>query len=568
MVTHNALMRIFWPSDLPNTPRPGVIVGWRNSELDVVVVTILHDVEPRSVDNALRVGTLFRGTPHPVERILGRCGRLPLQVLGTFNPTTEPLAFSPLALVASSGVRGYFPLFHCPADADVTLQIVSFDKPNPHRMQYLSLTPISLTLGDMSEKLGKSGLPFAGIDADEEAAKVRKHKLVEKLRLHTVTKHPRTQKELALPVILDQINCSFELSQLLQKNIGLVGIRSKRSLSVSERVVESAANLWDYALIAMSHAFNAWIWPVALQMFTFGLIGHRAAGEVLLKLLEWRPVTGSAALKDVSATAQQVDIRLQQFCYWPVQYLTLRQSRNDWESVTNNHPEYIRFYNSLWLVANDVIIGIALGSYIIENAGFVAGQVDMIVDSYFVDGIQHIIAWLMDWPAGLKLNKELGDFLGDLFLWVIEYWAGTSWHCLFAQLLLNLPYRLHVESSSNATAHRQIHRLLKFRRRKHAHFAHFRSPLTPDAAYIFILHCLGAHLQLATHNHHVTLPSLPRKEAQRPSQPHRLLRLRPRPASPRHDSVHASGFSPSNGWRFLRHLCQCTCRHHYYQSCA
>ena len=80
------------------------------------------------------------------------------------------------------------------------------------------------------------------------------------------------------------------------------------------------------------------------------------------------------ALKDISATAQQIDIRLQQFCYWPIQYLTLRKRKASWGSITNSHPEYIRFYNSLWLVANDVIMGIALGSFIIENSSLVAAQ--------------------------------------------------------------------------------------------------------------------------------------------------------------------------------------------------
>jgi phosphatidylinositol glycan class Q protein len=32
----------------------------------------------------------------------------------------------------------------------------------------------------------------------------------------------------------------------------------------------------------------------------------------------------------------------------------------------------------------------------------------------------------MGWPGGLKLNTELADFLGDLFIWVIDYWAGMS----------------------------------------------------------------------------------------------------------------------------------------------
>jgi len=141
-------------------------------------------------------------------------------------------------------------------------------------------------------------------------------------------------------------------------------------------------------------------------------------------VLEWRPRPDSAALKDVSATAQQVDIRLQQFCYWPIQYLTLRKRKDDWESVNDRHPDYIRFYNSLWLVANDVIIGIAIGSYIIDNATWVAWQINTLLSGWTVDGLRDMISWLMDWPAGLKLNTEMAVFLGDLILWVIDCWKG------------------------------------------------------------------------------------------------------------------------------------------------
>lgn len=45
MVTYNRLMRIFWPTDIASTTKPGVLVGWRNSDLDVVVVAILLEVE-------------------------------------------------------------------------------------------------------------------------------------------------------------------------------------------------------------------------------------------------------------------------------------------------------------------------------------------------------------------------------------------------------------------------------------------------------------------------------------------------------------------------------------------
>ena len=45
MVAANGLLRIFWPSDIPKSQRQGTIVGWRNTNLDVFVVSVLQDVE-------------------------------------------------------------------------------------------------------------------------------------------------------------------------------------------------------------------------------------------------------------------------------------------------------------------------------------------------------------------------------------------------------------------------------------------------------------------------------------------------------------------------------------------
>jgi phosphatidylinositol N-acetylglucosaminyltransferase subunit Q len=344
-------------------------------------------------------------------------------VLGTINPKKAPTCFNPFSLVLYSNPRSRFPRLYCPEDPESTIQLTLFDRPHPVRMQYLSLAPISLALGN-ADRSGLGFSPLDGVEEAEEKEKKRKTALVEKLKQHTVIRQLHTQKDLALPTIIDQINCSYELNALLQKNIGLVGARMRRALSVSERVVESASNLWDYLLLLIWHLLTVWVWPILSKLFVVGLMAHRCAGEILLIILDRRVFPGGAALKDVSATAQQVDIRLQQFCYWPIQYITLRKSKRTWQSITNHHPEYIRFYNSLWLVANDVIIGIALGSYIIENSGFVAAQVDTILTSWTIDGLQSMITWLMGWPAGLKLNTELATFLGDLFLWVIDYWAG------------------------------------------------------------------------------------------------------------------------------------------------
>lgn len=424
MVTNNGLMRIFWPSDAPRGPSPGVLVGFRNSEFDVFVVAILQDVELLHVEDALIVGTLLRNSPYDIQELLQRCGHTSLIVLGSANPRKPPDHFDANRLTVYTEPSVRFPRLYCPIDTLMTTQIIIYDRPHPTRMQYLSLKPISLALGDKT-RTTQWDAAFAELEEAERKERKRKEKLVEKMKLHKVTSRPPTQKETALPILIEQVNCSFELNSLLQRNIGMIGRRMKRALSVSERVVESANDLWDYIYIAISYILRVWLWPIIGQAVVFGLITHRIMGEAALWILHWQPgLSDSPALKDISATAQQIDIRLQQSCYWPIQYITLRKRKENWKSITNSHPEYIRFYNSLWLVANDVIMGIALGSFIIDNASFVAAQVDIIFSTWSVDGLRRMISWLMGWPGGLKLNTELAAFLGDLFLWVIDYWAG------------------------------------------------------------------------------------------------------------------------------------------------
>ncbi|KAI9140658.1 N-acetylglucosaminyl transferase component-domain-containing protein [Paraphysoderma sedebokerense] len=135
--------------------------------------------------------------------------------------------------------------------------------------------------------------------------------------------------------------------------------------------------------------------------------------------------------------------RLSQMFYsWPAQVSCLMQSspdldqsdentqrlRNDndselyTEQLKNRATQYINFYNSMWLVLNDVIIGIAIGSILYDNAQEISEWVNWTIEYYTVTHIKSMINWLMSWPAGLKLNNNLVTFLGDLFLWLIYLW--------------------------------------------------------------------------------------------------------------------------------------------------
>ncbi|KAI1842370.1 hypothetical protein JX266_011411 [Neoarthrinium moseri] len=427
MPEHDGLMRVFWPTDIATSDLPGVIVGWRNSGLDVVVVAVLDHVDPKSVEGALKAGILLRGAPHDLDRIERLCGHSSMHVLGVTNPESAPegkFIIEPSWVLATTGPSLRVPKVKCQVASSV--QTISFERPIPNRMQYISLDPMALALADKGDPslLSVSDGSDAEDEKQERRHRQKRRQLVDKLKLHSVVKHAPSMKDKALSRIVNQVNWAWELEHLLQKNVSLIGTRPKRTLSVSERVVEQATTMRDDAILWVWDKIILYVFPIVRRIFILTLVSHRAAAEIFLMILEWRLRPSSPALKDISATAQQIEIRLQQFCYWPMQYVKLRLRKNDWASVTTSHPDYIRFYNSLWLVANDVIIGIAIGSYIIDNAGWVADQIGLLLRQYTVEALHSSIEWLMGWPAGLKLNKELALFLGDLFLWVIEYWSS------------------------------------------------------------------------------------------------------------------------------------------------
>ncbi|KAL9625420.1 MAG: hypothetical protein Q9160_000483 [Pyrenula sp. 1 TL-2023] len=442
MVMNDGLLRIFWPNDLSQTGGPGVLVGWKNSDLDFFVVTVLPDIEPRNVESAFRTGTLYRNTEHPIAQLFNMCGKPSMHVLGTVNHPSLSNEFDPSCIRAYTLPSVNFPHIFCPRENGISVQVVLFERPHPRNMQYISLQPIPLALGDKHVSTQSFGDPFDAVNAEEALEEARTAKLVDKLKLHSIVHHASSRKETLLPAILNQINCSWELGAILHRNISLIGYRRKRDMSVSERVVESATTLWTQLDIYARQLWLRYTYPLLSRAFIAALITHRILAEGILYLLEYRPplswiprrgsFAGAStlntsvellALKEVSATSQQLDIRLQQFCYWPLQYLTLRSSRQTWMSIPTSHSNYIRFYNSLWLVANDVIIGIALGSYIIENTQTVAERMSVLLHTLTVTGFASMIKWLMSYPAGLKLNTELALFLGDLFLWVIDYWS-------------------------------------------------------------------------------------------------------------------------------------------------
>lgn len=199
------------------------------------------------------------------------------------------------------------------------------------------------------------------------------------------------------------------------------------SIKVRSKVAVTVTTLWP-----IIQPFT--IRPLMMILFVLRALVEICLWILNLKFPDW--AFNGIAIKDMTTTGQQIDLRLQQACFWPWQYFMARKKA--WTNTSITRAQYISFYNSMWLVANDIIIGVAFGSFLISNNKYMAEVLQRYVKDYTIDSISAVLEWLTsknEYPAGLKLNPELNPFLGQLFKWLIEIWAGK--HLLLLILTAN-----------------------------------------------------------------------------------------------------------------------------------
>lgn len=423
--------RVYWPLDVLRLERksdypPSIVVGWRNSETDLVVVTTLPYVDPIVADGVLKRDVLLTGAKNP-GNIYQLCGQKRMSVLGTLNCADHhhnqhhhQSSYSNLPIKATMDKNMKYPeQYH---KYHKSIMTILFDLPRPYSMQFYSIDPISLELSESA-----STVISEEYESSLVQAKLQQEELIEKIKLHSLhNTNALKDNQYLLTNCISQINCSHELGTLMRKNASIVFPKlkqhSSRRTSFGESVLESAKSVNSSILNVVDGCTSRFISPLIHQFCITVLMVGRIFAEGILKILEWRAKPNWYALKDISATAQQIDLRLQQYCFWPVQYMTLMKRSRDWSSNTKFNVEYIRFYNSIWLVVNDVILGVAMGRLILDNADYIIDCLSYFVDMVLTEMFKNNTLWLMDWPGGLKLNNELAAFFGELFLWVIQFW--------------------------------------------------------------------------------------------------------------------------------------------------
>ncbi|KAG8763661.1 phosphatidylinositol N-acetylglucosaminyltransferase subunit gpi1, partial [Ceratobasidium sp. 423] len=205
---------------------------------------------------------------------------------------------------------------------------------------------------------------------------------------------------LSMDAILDYVNIAPVVDQLIQGKIttsSLIG--SEKDPTVSKPQTQD------------SRAWSA-VKTVALTPLQLLGIACNAPMPAIY--------SSSTSFKDISATLQQVDVRLEQTLNAGEQYRATKPGNV--QDIARSTARYINFFNCVWLIANDIIIGTALGGFICDNKDALAHLSSQFIQHYFINLLRESLHWLDNWPIGLKLNTELSGFLCASFSTSIDYW--------------------------------------------------------------------------------------------------------------------------------------------------
>lgn len=449
-------MRVFWPLEELHVMRGRryedcLVIGWRNDGCNVVVIATCVELPEVARQRGLEV-VGYVGEPRDMK--LEKSPSRDHELIPFTHSAESPLS--------------------CPLP-DVT--IITYKTPNPQRMQFYSTDPISLGILGwsvpmrvisqefeqdlvhaqhkkqclMDKLVQHGGVEFEG---DDSVQVVDREVVVETLEKTEVdgdcqlgvlsyseetastglngSLHTLLDSECRLERVLRQINSAYRLQKLVHNN--------KESHVISSIICSLV---------------NPFI-PLFTSLVVYFVMGIRLFCEACLILIEFR-IFGKN-LKQNSATAIQLDLRLQQLCYLPVQWMRIRGHDSHTQSPSHiaierrisesgqgtaakRHvpPEYIRMYNTVWLVLNDLILGFAMSAYLLDNQNYIAANGPRWANYMLVTFPESTIVWLMDTPAGLKLNTELAKFFGQFLLWVIHFWSRTVVHGLIIPAIPYIP---------------------------------------------------------------------------------------------------------------------------------
>ncbi|KAF5378146.1 hypothetical protein D9615_007634 [Tricholomella constricta] len=148
--------------------------------------------------------------------------------------------------------------------------------------------------------------------------------------------------------------------------------------------------------------------------------------QVLQVNIQYRPIAQLPFVQALSSIVQQIDVRAEQMDFFAAEVGTLHRRMSTPMYIYS--ARYTNFFNTVWLILNDITMGVTLGSFICENNVVLSRMLIQTVEGSLIDWVQWVLRWLDSWPAGLKLNTELSRFYSHTFIGLITLWGGLLNH--------------------------------------------------------------------------------------------------------------------------------------------
>lgn len=366
---------VFWPSNL--LKREGKLRNCGNDELVAIAI--------KSRDSGYVVLDIY-----PVDQLKHIKVRTPFHIVGR----------SVLNSLKSWPQNWKFELDNCDES-----YVMKFKEPNLALMQFYSLEPLSLELPNKT--LGRYYIEES--DPQKNA-----------LNLWTHPRYESTDRKLRDSIVL--VNLYYKQLKKLHTEYP----------SLSRKIESRPTQLFNKV---KGYVCGSMLWRFIKNILSYLVLCVCVIATSILTILN-EHIPG---LINISATTQQIDLRCRQYCYFPVQYMIIsknikfnkqspRNRRNSIGSILQlredlpfeNYPDYIRMYNTIWLIFNDLSFGFMLTAYLYENIDEIVKYSSRFLRWSLYEALNDLTQFLANNPFGIKLNLEMGNFLSELFLWVIE----------------------------------------------------------------------------------------------------------------------------------------------------
>ncbi|KAI9632798.1 N-acetylglucosaminyl transferase component-domain-containing protein [Dioszegia hungarica] len=354
-------MHLIWPTSL-RSPDEGYALGWRTSRA-VYVLTVVNDwQQAQNIIRQCRDAVGLAKTPKtPVVGVIAVVCR-PEEAKGEFREEVD------LPRLTLSTGR----LVHC----EPSMEVILVDPPDPDRLRYLTASGPTAEADDQSAAVDCLGVqdsygPRAGFSKSESEVE-------EMLRLINTMKAARRRIERALVP------------------------KTKSAPPSISRFASSTMPVINVLALAFV--------PITILS---GLLVRLANQR---QSVGWSPVSTLSA----SATLQQIALRSTQLLEAPRRFHNTLRAQE--VPIETRSKRYMRFWNTVWLILNDLILGYCAYQVLTHNDRFFAHHLPAFVERYLASDIISALTWLNDWPVGLKLNTPLSQFYCSTLTILLQSW--------------------------------------------------------------------------------------------------------------------------------------------------